>query len=79
MNLRKHNRRALLRHRRRRYSVVFGRGPVLRFRLPLGAVVSVCRYPPHQLNRGEYEVRGARVYAPYPPDARTLRELQRWV
>ena len=76
-NLRKHNRSTLLRHRKRGHNV-YDRGPVLRFRLPLGAVVSVYRYPLPRMDRGAYKVHSAEVYGPYPPDATLLHELQRW-
>jgi hypothetical protein len=51
---------------------------MLYFRLPLGTVVSVYRYPLVRMDRGAYRVRSAEVFGPYPPDSAMLRELQRW-
>lgn len=76
-SLTKRNRRTLLRHRKRGHNV-YDRGPMLYFRLPLGTVVSVYRYPLVRMDRGAYRVRSAEVFGPYPPDSAMLRELQRW-
>lgn len=75
-NLAKHNRRALLRYRKQRCSP-YNQSPILWRRLPTGAFYRLTQGNPLRPN-WHYWPRTAHVYAPYPPDARTQREIQRW-
>jgi hypothetical protein len=73
-NQRKHNRQAILRHRRPGWHP----GPTLHKRLPSGLLYSVT--PGTDGNRKwHYQTRyGTHVFAPYPPDKLTRRELHIW-
>lgn len=75
-NLAKHNRRTLLRHRKNRMSFTSST-PVLWRRLPTGALYRVTQGST-LLPNWHYFTRYGHVYAPFPPAAPTLRELQRW-
>lgn len=75
-NLAKHNRRALLRFRKQRYTP-YNPSPVLWRRTPTGAPYRLTQGSPLRPN-WHYSPRNGHVYAPYPPDDLTMREVQRW-
>jgi hypothetical protein len=72
-NLAKYNRRALLRYRRPGWHY----GPRLRKQLPTGLVYSVTPGTGNNTN-WHYQTTYGHIFAPYPPDARTVEELHRW-
>lgn len=71
MNQRKHNRRAVLRHRRR------GTTPTVIMTLSTGAWVTVTRAPSSN-RRASYRTRYAQVFGVWPPDRKIVKELIRW-
>ncbi len=72
-NLAKHNRRALLRHRRPGWHY----GPRLRKRAHTGLVYSVTPGTGDNKN-WHYRPTYGHIFAPYPPNAWTEAELHRW-
>jgi hypothetical protein len=68
-NIRKHNRRIVLRARRR------GQIPSVIMTTPTGTRVTVTPYRP---GRASYWTRHATVFGPWPPTASTMTEIHRW-
>lgn len=71
MNQRKHNRQAILRHRRR------GTTPTLVMTTGTGVQVQVTRSPMSD-RRASYRTRHAQVFGVWPPTPKIMREIQRW-
>lgn len=70
-NRRKHNRQAILRHRRR------GTTPSLLMPLHNGAYATVTRSL-RAPNRASYRTRYAQMFGEWPPGPAVVKELRRW-
>lgn len=69
-NVRKHNRRAVLRARRQ--------GTAPNVIMTIGHTLVKVTPSIHQPRRAAYYTRNATVFGPWPPDAVTTHEIHRW-